>query len=33
MIDNVEKIRYLNDKKTIIRVYFKDSSVSDFKML
>jgi len=33
MIDEIENIRYIDDKKKIIRVYFKDNYVSDFKML
>ena len=33
MTEEIEKVRFVDKKKNIIRVYFKDNTVSDFEKL
>lgn len=31
--DDIEEIKVIDKKQRIIRIYFKDNSISDYKML
>jgi len=32
-LETIESMRFMDEKKTILRIYFKDGSASDFKSI